>query len=283
MGIENWCLWLWAKKTDFILTEWLLDNLPKLYQQDEIIYQYNQWKQDRSKKSCTLFSPIWAVSSLFNKEIPLEQIKERDEESYNQGRMQDNWRFVALWVDFIVDCWNAEYWKTLWNVAYYSIELKNDELVSKVLAKRYAICTWYQWNQKYNNDKNDNWILDWTSRWLWTYWHAVETIRSEKNHARIQDNYYWTAKYNIYEVAHKFSEISAFYEMWYVLTKVKEDNLERLKELNSFRTTLIQTIANNSQMRHQTNDVAYQKELNRMNNANRKKLQDIDEQVKLLQ
>lgn len=283
MEIENWCLWLWAKKTDFILTEWLLDNLPKLYLQDEIIYQYNQWKQDRSKKSCTLFSPIWAVSSLFNKEIPLEQIKERDEESYNQGRMQDNWRFVALWVDFIVDCWNAEYWKELWNVAYYSIELKNDELVSKVLAKRYAICTWYQWNQKYNNDKNDNWILDWTSRWYWTYWHAVETIRSEKNHARIQDNYYWTAKYNIYEVAHKFSEISAFYEMWYVLTKVKEDNLERLKELNSFRTTLIQTIANNSQMRHQTNDVAYQKELNRMNNANRKKLQDIDEQVKLLQ
>ena len=48
--IENGCLGLWEKPTDYILTEWLLDNMPTLYQQDEIIYQYNQWKQDWSKK-----------------------------------------------------------------------------------------------------------------------------------------------------------------------------------------------------------------------------------------
>jgi hypothetical protein len=63
---------------------------------------------------------------------------------------------------------------------------------------------------------------------------------------------------------------------------VKEDNLERVKELNEFRTILIQTIANNSEMRHKTKDVSYQKELNAMNNSNRKKLKDVDEQLKLL-
>lgn len=281
--IQNGCLWLWEKTTDYILTEWLLDNLPTLYQQDEKIFQYNQWANKRSSKSCTLFSPIWATSSLFNVEIPLWAIKERDQESYKHWRMKNQWRLVQMWVDFIVDCWNgSEFWKKYWNVAYYSVALKDYELMKKIHAKRYSICTWYQWNSTYNKDKND-WILEWTEWWSYTYWHAIQTIRSiNENPARIQDNYYGSAKFNIYDVKHKFSEIPAFYERWYVLTKVKEDNLERVKELNEFRTILIQTIANNSEMRHKTNDVAYQKELNVMNNKNRKKLQDIDEQLKLL-
>lgn len=281
--IQNGCLWLWEKPTDYILTEWLLDSLPTLYDQDEIIFQYNQWANKRSSKSCTLFSPIWATSSLFNVEIPLWAIKEWNDESYNHWRLKDQWRLVQMWVDFIVDCWNgSEFWKKYWNVAYYSVALKDYELMKKIHAKRYAICTWYQWNSTYNKDKND-WILEWTSRWSYTYWHAVQTIWSiNENPARIQDNYYGSTKFNIYDVKHKFSEIPAFYERWYVLTKVKEDNLERVKELNEFRTILIQTIANNSEMRHKTKDVSYQKELNAMNNSNRKKLKDVDEQLKLL-
>lgn len=274
---ENGCLWLWEKTTDYILTEWLLDSLPTLYMQDETIFQYNQWKQDRSKKSCTLFSPVWAVSSLFNVEIPLWAIKERDEESYSKWRMKDSWRLVAFWVDHIVDCWNeSEFWKKYWNVAYYSIELKNDELVQKVLAKRYSICTWFQWNRKYTSDKND-WVLDWTSRWSATYWHAIQSIRSVNDcPARIQDNYYWTAKFNIYDVKHKFSEISAFYERWYVLTKVAEDNIEELKRVNEIRTKALRMIEDNSAMRHLVNDEWYKNKLHEMNEANRKKVEDCD-------
>ena len=63
---------------------------------------------------------------------------------------------------------------------------------------------------------------------------------------------------------------------------VKEDNYERIKELNEFKTLLVQTIANNSAMWHKTNDETYKKKLNEMNNANRKKLADIDEQLKIL-
>ena len=44
----------------------------------------------------------------------------------------------------------------------------------------------------------------------------------------------------------------------------------------------VQTIANNSAMWHKTRDVVYQKELNNINNKNRKKLNDINEQLKLL-
>lgn len=281
--IQNGCLWLWEKPTDYILTEWLLDSLPTLYDQDEIIFQYNQWANKRSSKSCTLFSPIWATSSLFNVEIPLWAIKEWNDESYNHWRLKDQWRLVQLWVDFIVDCWNgSEFWKKYWNVAYYSVALKDYELMKKIHAKRYAICTWYQWNSTYNKDKND-WILEWTSRWSYTYWHAVQTIWSiNENPARIQDNYYGSAKFNIYDVKHKFSEIPCFYERWYVLTKVKEDNLERVKELNEFRTNALLTIETLWKMRHQTTVQSFKDELHNMAEKLRKKVKDIDEQLKLL-
>lgn len=280
----NGSLWLWEKLSDYILDAWLLDALPKLYMQDEIIFQYNQWKQKRSENSCTLFSPIGAVSSLFNVEVPLWAIKEWDDESYTKWRVPWEWWWVQFWVDHITKCWNeSEFWKKYWNVAYYSIELKDDELVKWILNKRYSICTWYSWNAKYNKDKNDNWILEWTSFGARTYGHAVQAIRSEKNPARIQDNYYGTAKYNIYEVLHAFSEISAFYERWYVLTKVAEDNLERVKELNAFKANALITIEKLWEMRHQTKSELFQKELHEIANQLRDKIKDINYELAKLQ
>lgn len=281
--ITNGCLWLWAKETDYILTAWLLDSLPTLYPQDEIIYQYNQWKQSWSKNSCTLFSPIGAVSSLFNAEVPLSTIKEWDSESYNHWRIEWEWWRVQLWVDFITDCWNkSEFGKKYWNVAYYSIDLKDDELVKWILDKRYSICTGYSWNAKYNNDRNDNWVLDWVDFWARTYGHAVQAIWSEINPARIQDNYYWTAKYNIYEVAHKFSEIPCFYERGYVLTKVKEDNLEEVKRLNKIRTLILSWMPINSELWHQSNSEYHQWKLHDMNEFYREWLSYIDDKLKTL-
>ena len=281
--MPNACLWLGDKPTDFIMTEWLLDAMPKLYQQDEKIYQYNQFNQKRSQKSCTLFSPIWAVSDLWNIEIDLWEIKERDEESYNYWRFVNSGWYVAMWVEHICKMWNkSKHGKELWLVAYYSFELRNNELLKKILDHRYTACIWFRGNQKYQNDKNADWILNGTDWWISTFWHALSTIRSTKNPARIKDNYYWTTKYNIYEVEHNFSEIPCFYDRWFIITKVKEDNLERIKELNEWRTILIHTIEDNSKMWHMTRDEKYKEELHNMNETNRAKLKDIDNQLILL-
>lgn len=279
--IENGCIGLGEKPTDFILTEWLLDALPTLYQQDEIIYQYNQWTQDRSTKSCTLFSPIGAISDLFNVEVPLKTIKQRDDDSYKNWRMKDSWWFVAMWVDHIVKEWNeSEFAKEYWKAAYYSIDLKNDELVKGILDKRYTICTWYQGNANYNKDKKDG-VLENTSFGSPTYGHAVSAIWSiNDNPQRIKDNYYKSISYNIYDVAHPFSDLSCFYDRGYIITKVAEDAIEEVKRLNEFRTNLLKAIEVNSQMRHQTNDSNYQSILHYMNDKNRKKLSDVDEQLK---
>ena len=280
--MPNWCIGLWEKKTDFIMTEWLLDAMPKLYQQDEKIYEYNQFNQKRSQKSCTLFSPIWAISDLWNTEIELEEIKERDDESYNNGRIKDNGWYVALWVEHICKCWNkSKHWKELWLVAYYSFVLKDNALLQKIFSHRYTVCTGYQWNSTYNADKNDNWVLNWTSFWVHTYGHAVNTIRGINTPARIKDNYKWN-KYNIYDIEHEFKDIACFYERGYIITKVKEDNLERIKELNSFRTNALITIEKLWEMRHQTKSDLFKNELHTMADSLRDKIKDIDEQLILL-
>lgn len=280
VDIENGCLGLWEKQTDYIMDEWLLDALPTLYQQDEIIYQYNQGLQDWSAKSCTLFNPIWALSDLFNVEIPLSVIKQWDADSYSKWRHKNNGWFVSLWVEHIVDEWNAsDFWKKYWKAAFYSIDLKNDNLVKWILDKRYTICTGYQWNAAYNKDKRD-WVLEWTEFGSPTYWHAVNAIWSVNDcPQRIKDNYYKSISYNIYDVKHPFSDLDCFYDRWYIITKVAEDALEEVKRLNEFRTNLLHAIELNSAMWHQTNDTNYQSILHYVNEKNRKKLKDCDEQL----
>ena len=284
--IENGCLWLWEKTTDYILTEWLLDALPTLYEQDEIIYEYNQW----TTKSCTVYSAIGAVSDLFNIEIPESTQKERDKGSYNHWRKEWAGRWVQLAVDYICDCYNnSEYAKKYWKVAYYSIDMKDDDLVQKVLAKRYTICTGYDWNAKYNNDRNDNWILDGTDFWKATYGHAVNAIRPVgwTVRARIKDNYKgrtnnkWLPT-NIYGVAHNFSEIPCFFGRWFVYTKVKEDNLERIKKLNEMRTKILNWKEINSELRHLSDSKYHQDKLHDMNDFYRDWLSYIDNELKSL-
>ena len=281
--MPNGCYWLGEKTTDFIMTEWLLDKMPTLYQQDEIIFQYNQFNQKRSQKSCTLFSPVWAVSDLWNIQIDIDEVKEWDEESYNKGRAKDSGWLVARWVEHICDCWNAsKHWKELWKVAFYSFALKDNALLQKIFSKRYTACIGYQWNSTYNADKNKDGILNGVSFGTPTYWHAVSTIRGINTPARIKDNYYETSKYNIYGVEHEFKDIPCFYDRGYIITKVKEDNLERLKELNVFRTNAILTIEKLWEMRHQTTVQSFRDELHNIANKLRSKVNDIDEQLILL-
>ena len=277
--MPNGCYWLWEKPTDYILTEWIADWLPTLYQQDEIIYEYNQFAQKWSQKSCTLFSPIWAISDLFNVEIPLNVIKKWDEDSYNNRRAKDSGWYVSSWVDHICKEWNnSEYGEKYGKVAYYKIDMKDNELVKKILEKRYTICWGYQGNATYNNDKNDNWVLDWTEFGNPTYWHAVGIIWSTKYPARIKDNYKGS-KNNIYEVANSFDKIDCFYIGWYVITKVAEDAIEEVKRLNKMKTECLNCIESLWKIWHLTNEKNFQEVLHYTANKLRDKVKTCDEML----
>lgn len=285
--LENGCLGIWAQDTDF-LCEWFEDKLPTLYQQDDIIFEYNQNDYPWSKKSCTIYSAVWAISDLFNYEFKPEEIKEIDDISYTWGRFKNSWWWVQSAVKLVADWWNEHHAK-LWKVAYYRIDSTNDKLVDTILDKWYNIMTNINGNTKYQLDYLKDAIVDDTDFGSASYWHALNlvTINLKKINGVVcvKDNYKGRKTNNgkmdcnIYSLMHHPREISVFGSSWYIYTKVAEDALEEVKRLNEFRTNLLKAIEINSAMRHQTNDDNYKSILHYVNDKNRKKLSDCDEQL----
>ena len=281
----EWCLGIWEEDTDYLLCAWNIDIIPTLFEKDEVRFEYNQWANDWSRVSCTIFAAIGMLSDLINYEFSEEQIKEVDELSYNNPKYPSirnrwHWWYVKYAVDLVADWYNnSELSKKYGKVAYYRINKYDDELIEGIIWKLYTI----DWNHcvtaEYTKDKKD-WMIDGTNFGVQTNWHSVDVIQYKWQRS-VKNSYKWS-KNNIYWLKNKLSAITNFGNYFYVYTLVKEDNYERIKELNEFKTLLVQTIENNSAMWHKTKDVNYQKKLNEMNNANRQKLKDIDEQLKLL-
>ena len=280
LNLDNGLLWIWEQQTDFLLLNG--SNLPNLYEQDNIIYEYNQWKTN----DCTIYSAFWAVSDLMNYEFTEQEIKDINELSYSRGRIRWNWWYVASAVKCVADRWNTHH-KELWKVAYYRIDLRDDELVDQILDKWYTLCSGYQWNYKYNTDFAQDSKLDESSFGEKTYWHAVSWRKI--NWVRcIKDNYKWHTykwndinKYAVIPSCSKEVEDWTYFVWAYLFTKVAEDNYEELKRLEKFKTTLNIAIEANSALRHLTNDKKYQNRLHTLNETHRKKMKDIEEQVAL--
>ena len=74
-----WCLGIWEADTDYQLCNWDIDLIPNLVKKDEIRFEYNQWNQEWSRNSCTIFAAMWMLSDLINYEFSLKEIKEVDE------------------------------------------------------------------------------------------------------------------------------------------------------------------------------------------------------------
>lgn len=283
------CLGDWAEATDFLLCNWDGDLLPKLFQQNDMRFEYNQSEQEWSLVSCTIFAAMWMLADLMDYDFTLDELEYVDSLSYAAGRVKWKWWYVKSAVKLVADWWNSkpELTSKYWKVAYYRISKYDDDIIDEAIQKNYTLDTNFWTSTKYSKDYREDAVLDWTEFGYNTNWHSTciisnKGIRSVKDSYKWRKTYNWKKDCNIYELANPLSKISCYGPSLYIYTKVSEDNYERVKELNEFKTLLVQTIANNSAMWHKTRDINYQKKLNEMNNANRKKLADIDEQLKLL-
>lgn len=275
----NGCLGDWVQVTDYLL-EGFEDALPDLIQQDNIIYEYNQYRQSWSKKSCTIFSAMWALSDLFNIQWDVnKEIKEADWMSYDRGRLPDSWWWVQAAVKLWADWYNAsEYAKKYWQVAYYRVDVTDENLIKEILSKGYTLMTSFNGNYSYIKDYDSDWILNGTSFWAATFWHAIN-VRSVSGKRCCKDSAAGT-EHNIYELEHTLKEIKCYSSNAYIYTKVGENRLTEVKRLNEFRTLLLATIESNSAMRHKTNSENYKNKLHEMNDLNRKKLKDIEVELR---
>lgn len=274
--LENGCLWIWEQVTDYLLCEWDIDTLPELDIKDRERYEYNQNNWDWSTRSCTIFTAAWMLSDLKNYRFSEAELKSMDDLSYQRGRLKNTWWYVQSAVKCVADRWNeSELSKKYWKVAYYRISKYDDTAIQWALDKLYTLDTSYQGNSNYNRDYKDNWILNGTEFWAATYGHSVGIIW-ENGERSVKDNYYWR-QYNIYGLEHKISEIKCYGSFLYIYVDV--DNLKEIKRLNEMKVLTLRMIEDNSTMRHLTNDENYRVKLHDMNNRNREKLKDIEEQL----
>lgn len=283
-----WCLWTWESESDFVLCDWDIDILPKLYKQDEIRFEYNQAKQDRSTKSCTIFSAIWMASDLMNYEFTLDQIKEIDDLSYENWRIKWQWRFTKSAVHLVYKRRNAndDLVQKYWKIAYYRVS-KYSSIVDEILQYLYTMNTNFCPTSTYTADYKKDAILDWCEFWSNTNWHAIDIIRNEW-HRSTKDSYKWrkTSNWKIdcnrYELKHQLAELTNYSSRLYLYTKVKEDNFEKIKRLNEIKSKILIWMPNNSELRHLTESTTYQQKLHESNEMFRERLDYINNELKNL-
>ena len=280
MEEKLWCLGVWESPEDYVLCNGDSDLLPKLIKKDEVRFSYNQYKNSWSYVSCTIFAAVWMASDLTNYQFSYDEIKEIDELSYDNDKYPhvrkrgEGW-YVEYAVDLVQTRWNErpELVKKYGKLAYFRLSKYDDEIIENVLDKLYAI----DWNfcptKKYNEDKRD-WMIDWTDFGANTNWHSVDVVKKEGQRS-VKDS--WSVPY--YWLKNKLSQISNYGQYFYVYTIVN-DWEEEIKRLNELKTKVVQAIDLNSQLWHLANDTSYRNLLHEMNDANRKKLDDINRELK---
>lgn len=278
-----WCLGIWKADTDFRLCNGNSDLLPTLYKKDEIRYTYNQYKNKWSWVSCTIFAAVWMASDQTNYQFSYDEIKEIDDSSYDNPewihpRKVWQWAYVSDAVNHIRRWWNKneKLVKKYWKLASYYISKYDDEIIEYAINNLYTI----DWNlcptAEYNEDKKD-WMIDGTNFGNKTNWHSVDVICKEGQRS-VKDSgstpYYW--------LRHKLSQISNIGEWFYIYTLVREDNYERIKELNEIKAKILNWQEINSELWHLSWSEYHKNKLHDMNNFYRDWLSYIDSELKSL-
>ena len=289
----NGCLGDGHTDDDWKITWEMLDELPELEIQDQKIFEYNQG----STPHCTIYSALWALSDLWNRELTQEQIDETVEESYNRGRKKGEWWYTKDAVNLACDM--RMKWYPEEKVAYYRIPNWFDDDIHNVISKNYSLCTSFNWNTEYKIDRFDNWRIDNSHKWPFSYGHCVCLIEREWRKF-VKDNYRWRKENwyftNIYEIVPKISTLKydgCWQNYSYVIVKIKDEKEEDIKRLNEMKNAIDKLIEDtdkvikeHSAMRYLTNDKVYQDEmhdanviLRRMQERNAKKKEDIEREL----
>lgn len=276
-----WCLGLWEKDTDYVLCAGDIDLLPPLIKKDEIRFTYNQYLNKRSWVSCTVFAAVGMASDLTNYQFSYDEIKEIDDTSYENPefvhiRHKWEWAYVSDMIDHVRRWWNnnEKLVKKYWKLASYRISKYNNDVIEYAINNLYTI----DWNlcptKEYNEDKKD-WMIDGKNFGTKTNWHSVCIINKEWQRS-VKDSgsvpYYW--------LKNKLSEITNFWQYFYIYTLVKEDNLEEIKRLNEIKSECNLLIEHLGKLRHLVNDKNFQWILHYTAEKLRSKINDCNNELK---
>lgn len=280
----EWCLGIWKADTDYVLCDGDTDLLPKLYKKDETRFTYNQYKNDWSYVSCTIFAAVGMASDLTNYQFSYDEIKEIDDSSYDNPdylhiRKKGQGWYVADAVNHIRKWWNKndKLVKKYWKLASYCINKYNDDVIENVINNLYTIDWNLNSNKQRAEDRKDL-MIDWTDFWKQTNWHSVDIICKDGQRS-VKDS--WSIPY--YWLKHKLSEISNIGTFFYVYTLVSEDNYEEIKRLNEIKAECNLLIEHLWKLYHLVNDTNFRWILHYTADKLRSKISDCNLMLKKLQ
>jgi len=168
-------------------------------------YQIEYHQPDVSNSSCSLHACLWALSDLTGYKFGLEEIKWLWNEAKKDGASEwwGWWMYKA--VDLVRHYRNNTH--PLSTITSWQIRLGWNKY-RDVLDKWYSVIVGYRWNRLYNNDVDDNCILEWYEFGEGTYWHAIRTYKKRPNDfGKLVNGIYWTDNYektkncNVYRLA----------------------------------------------------------------------------------
>lgn len=252
------CLGVWKSDTDYVLCNGNSDLLPTLVKKNEKRFEYNQYKNKWSWVSCTIFAAVGMASDQTDYEFSYDEIKEIDDYSYdNPEFLHVRKRWEGRYVKDAVDCmrkwWNnnKKLVEKYWKLASYYISKYDDEIIEYAINNLYTIDWNYCPTAEYNKDREDL-MIDGTKFGYKTNWHSVDIICKDWQRS-VKDS--WSRpERNIYWLKHKLSEITNFWEWFYIFTLVKEDNLWEIKRLNEIKAECNILIEHLWKLRHLVND-----------------------------
>lgn len=263
--LVDWCEWDWHEDTDYQLTDSEVEWLPTLFMQDDMRFDYNQWQQSWSKKSCTIFAAIWAISDLWNYRFPLSEIKEYDELSYECWRVEWKGWYTKKAIEMACKKWNKDHPDM--PVVYYSVLASDDNKVNRIIDKNYDFNISFNYTKDYVLDLNENMEIDRAEKNTKTLvWHAVCQIKKDWC-KQVKDNYAWSkSQYYKVNVSNKdLSNAWILHYRWYVILKVAECNLWELKRMERVKVACLNACEYNSKLREATNDKKLKNMLHEVN------------------
>jgi len=280
-----WCLGTWEEDSDYVLCNGDSDLLPPLVKKNEIRFEYNQWANQWSVNSCTIFAAMWMLADLIDYPFTLDQIREVDELSYTTtkypiSRERGKGWYVKYAVDLTADWYNnSKLSEKYWKVAYYRISKYDNDIIEWAIDKLYTIDGNYCPTADYNQDRAD-WMIDGKNFWLKTNWHSVDVIKNSWQRS-VKDSYKGR-KYNIYGLKNELSELTNYWEYFYIYTIVGENNLERIKKLNEMKAKILNWTEINSELWHMSWSKYHKDKLHDMNDFFRDWVKYIDDELKSL-
>lgn len=138
---------------------------------DDNQYQYNQ--NEYKRNTCTVYASMGAYSDNFWEEVTLTERKELVDLAIEQWLDTSIGRYIHKAVALV---------GSYFDVSYARVDA-NSEDFWEALMRWFTLVYWYRGNREYNDDRDDDWVVQSNDWWNTTYWHAPRLIV-----ARVVDN-----------------------------------------------------------------------------------------------